>query len=179
MVCICVCTCVCMCVGACVCVFVCVCICVCICLHACVCRFVCVYVYVLKICIYVCVYVHVQYVCSMLCDVIHSIVWDLGGQTSIRPYWRCYYSNTDAIIYVVDSADRDRLAISKSELVSMLEVSLHYANTYTHRYIHTYVHTYVHTRTRCMHTYRQYTCINSYKRMIWNGNRCTPINTLL
>ena len=54
------------------------------------------------------------------------IVWDLGGQTSIRPYWRCYYSNTDAIIYVVDSADRDRLAISKSELVSMLEVSSHY-----------------------------------------------------
>ena len=49
-------------------------------------------------------------------------VWDLGGQTSIRPYWRCYYANTDAIIYVVDSADRDRLAISKSELVSMLEV---------------------------------------------------------
>ncbi|CAI8055475.1 ADP-ribosylation factor-like protein 1 [Geodia barretti] len=48
-------------------------------------------------------------------------VWDLGGQTSIRPYWRCYYANTDAIIYVVDSADRDRLAISKSELVSMLE----------------------------------------------------------
>ena len=40
-------------------------------------------------------------------------VWDLGGQTSIRPYWRCYYSNTDAIIYVVDSADRDRMGISK------------------------------------------------------------------
>merc|ERR1712077_56850 len=51
-------------------------------------------------------------------------VWDLGGQTSIRPYWRCYYSNTDAIIYVVDSADRDRMGISKQELVSMLEVGL-------------------------------------------------------
>ena len=51
-------------------------------------------------------------------------VWDLGGQTSIRPYWRCYYSNTDAVIYVVDSADRDRIGISKQELVSMLEVSL-------------------------------------------------------
>ena len=50
-------------------------------------------------------------------------VWDLGGQTSIRPYWRCYYSNTDAVIYVVDSADRDRIGISKQELVSMLEVS--------------------------------------------------------
>ncbi|XP_074604438.1 ADP ribosylation factor-like 1 [Brevipalpus obovatus] len=48
-------------------------------------------------------------------------VWDLGGQTSIRPYWRCYYSNTDAIIYVVDSCDKDRLGISKQELVSMLE----------------------------------------------------------
>ena len=53
-------------------------------------------------------------------------VWDLGGQTSIRPYWRCYYSNTDAIIYVVDSADRDRMGISKQELVSMLEVSSQY-----------------------------------------------------
>merc|ERR1712227_995911 len=48
-------------------------------------------------------------------------VWDLGGQTSIRPYWRCYYSNTDAIIYVVDSVDKERIGISKSELVSMLD----------------------------------------------------------
>lgn len=48
-------------------------------------------------------------------------VWDLGGQTSIRPYWRCYYQNTHAVIYVVDSADPDRMAISKQELVSMLE----------------------------------------------------------
>ena len=24
-------------------------------------------------------------------------VWDLGGQTSIRPYWRCYYQNTNAV----------------------------------------------------------------------------------
>lgn len=49
-------------------------------------------------------------------------VWDLGGQTSIRPYWRCYYPNTDAIIYVVDSADVDRLDIAKQELHAMLEV---------------------------------------------------------
>lgn len=48
-------------------------------------------------------------------------VWDLGGQTTIRPYWRCYYANTDAIIYVVDSADADRLSLSKAELVAMLE----------------------------------------------------------
>merc|ERR550514_1914519 len=48
-------------------------------------------------------------------------VWDLGGQTSIRPYWRCYYPNTDAIIFVVDSADRERLKIAKQELFAMLE----------------------------------------------------------
>jgi hypothetical protein len=40
-----------------------------------------------------------------------------------RPYWRCYYANTDAVIYVVDSVDRDRIGISKQELLSMLEVT--------------------------------------------------------
>ncbi len=48
-------------------------------------------------------------------------MWDLGGQTNIRPYWRCYYANTNAIIYVVDSADRERLGLSRKELMSMLE----------------------------------------------------------
>eukprot|EP00921_Rhytidocystis_pertsovi_P003223 GHVQ01005416.1.p1 GENE.GHVQ01005416.1~~GHVQ01005416.1.p1 ORF type:complete len:181 (+),score=15.61 GHVQ01005416.1:127-669(+) len=48
-------------------------------------------------------------------------VWDLGGQTSIRPYWRCYYPNTKAIIYVVDSADPERLGDSRNELQLILE----------------------------------------------------------
>ena len=47
-------------------------------------------------------------------------VWDLGGQSSIRPYWRCYYQNTQAIIYVVDSCDTERLEIAKQELHAML-----------------------------------------------------------
>jgi ADP-ribosylation factor-like protein 1 len=49
-------------------------------------------------------------------------VWDLGGQSSIRPYWRCYYPNTDAIIYVVDSTDTERLDTARAELHAMLEV---------------------------------------------------------
>lgn len=60
-------------------------------------------------------------------------VWDLGGQTSIRPYWRCYYSNTDAIIYVVDSVDRDRIGISKDELLYMLRVSKQNPQLYLNR----------------------------------------------
>lgn len=47
-------------------------------------------------------------------------VWDLGGQTSIRPYWRCYYPNTQAIIYVVDSSDTERIGISKEEFHAIL-----------------------------------------------------------
>lgn len=48
-------------------------------------------------------------------------VWDLGGQTSIRPYWRCYYPNTQAIIYVVDSSDVERIGISKEEFHAIVE----------------------------------------------------------
>ena len=47
-------------------------------------------------------------------------VWDLGGQTSIRPYWRCYFPNTDAIIFVVDCADPDRMNVAREELQMML-----------------------------------------------------------
>ena len=35
-----------------------------------------------------------------------------------RPYWRSYYPNTDAIIYVIDSNDKDRIGISKKELLN-------------------------------------------------------------
>lgn len=47
-------------------------------------------------------------------------MWDLGGQTSIRPYWRCYYANTAAVIFVVDSTDKDRLDTARQELHAML-----------------------------------------------------------
>ncbi|XP_029118597.1 ADP-ribosylation factor 1 isoform X1 [Elaeis guineensis] len=66
-------------------------------------------------------------------------VWDLGGQTSIRPYWRCYFPNTQAIIYVVDSSDTDRLVTAKDEFHAILEeeelkgaVVLVYANKQEH-----------------------------------------------
>ncbi|CAK9227109.1 unnamed protein product [Sphagnum troendelagicum] len=48
-------------------------------------------------------------------------VWDLGGQTSIRPYWRCYFPNTQAVIYVVDSSDIERMSTAKDEFHSILE----------------------------------------------------------
>jgi len=47
-------------------------------------------------------------------------VWDVGGQDKIRPLWRHYYENAQAIVFVVDSADRDRIDQAKAELTSML-----------------------------------------------------------
>merc|ERR1712124_160271 len=40
---------------------------------------------------------------------INFTVWDVGGQDKIRPLWRHYYQNTQAVIFVVDSSDRERL----------------------------------------------------------------------
>jgi len=40
-------------------------------------------------------------------------VWDVGGQDKIRPLWRHYYQNTQGIIFVVDSNDRDRIDDSR------------------------------------------------------------------
>ncbi|KAL0383217.1 UNVERIFIED_CONTAM: ADP-ribosylation factor 1 [Sesamum calycinum] len=59
-------------------------------------------------------------------------VWDLESNWFVnimkvfilllkRPYWRCYFPNTQAIIYVVDSSDTDRLVVAKEEFHAILE----------------------------------------------------------
>jgi ADP-ribosylation factor 1/2 len=47
-------------------------------------------------------------------------VWDVGGQDKIRPLWRHYYQNTNGVIFVVDSNDRERIDDTKDELHKML-----------------------------------------------------------
>ncbi|XP_029009854.1 ADP-ribosylation factor 4-like [Betta splendens] len=47
-------------------------------------------------------------------------VWDVGGQDKIRPLWRHYFQNTQGLIFVVDSNDRERVAESAEELSKML-----------------------------------------------------------
>lgn len=48
-------------------------------------------------------------------------VWDIGGQKSIRHYWRNYYENTSFIIYVIDSSDRRRMEETGLELQLLLD----------------------------------------------------------
>ncbi|KAL7749063.1 ADP-ribosylation factor, Arf Arf6 [Sorochytrium milnesiophthora] len=43
-------------------------------------------------------------------------VWDVGGQDKIRPLWRHYYTGTQGLIFVIDSADQERLDEASSEL---------------------------------------------------------------
>ena len=42
-------------------------------------------------------------------------VWDVGGQDKIRPLWRHYYQNTEGLIFVVDSNDKDRIDAAREE----------------------------------------------------------------
>ncbi|KAN0097862.1 ADP-ribosylation factor family domain containing protein [Tylopilus felleus] len=47
-------------------------------------------------------------------------IWDVGGQRTLRPYWRNYFEQTDAIVWVVDSGDRMRIQDCKEELHNLL-----------------------------------------------------------
>lgn len=47
-------------------------------------------------------------------DRVRFMAWDLGG--SCPPLWHYYYEHTDAIVFVVDSVDRERL----SEAIAVL-----------------------------------------------------------
>ncbi|XP_075020005.1 ADP-ribosylation factor-like protein 3 isoform X3 [Calonectris borealis] len=48
-------------------------------------------------------------------------VWDIGGQRSIRPYWKKYLGSTDLLIYVIDSADQKRFEETGQELAELTE----------------------------------------------------------
>ncbi|KAJ3448214.1 e3 ubiquitin-protein ligase trim23 [Anaeramoeba flamelloides] len=45
---------------------------------------------------------------------------DLGGQDKIRPLWKHYYESVNAVIFVVDSNDLERLKEANEELHNML-----------------------------------------------------------
>lgn len=51
----------------------------------------------------------------------HSFVfWDLGGQTGLRSIWDKYFEESHALVFVVDSANKDRFDESKAALEKVL-----------------------------------------------------------
>ncbi|KAF5344337.1 hypothetical protein D9758_013242 [Tetrapyrgos nigripes] len=47
-------------------------------------------------------------------------VWDVGGQGTIRKLWRHYYQNTQGLIFVVDSNDRERIGDVREEIQHLM-----------------------------------------------------------
>ena len=51
---------------------------------------------------------------------LHLSVWDLGGQDTLRAYWRLYFSGATAVVFVIDSCDVERMGVVKQELHGVL-----------------------------------------------------------
>ena len=51
---------------------------------------------------------------------INFTLGDVGGQKTLRTYWRNYFEKTDALIWVVDATDRLRITDCRQELGSLL-----------------------------------------------------------
>ncbi len=45
---------------------------------------------------------------------------DVGGQKTLRSYWKNYFEKTDALIWVVDATDRHRIEDCRAELAGLL-----------------------------------------------------------
>ena len=54
-------------------------------------------------------------------------IGDVGGQKTLRTYWKNYFEKTDTLIWVVDATDRERLEDCRQELKGLLlqEASLY------------------------------------------------------
>ncbi|OQD87698.1 hypothetical protein PENANT_c005G10944 [Penicillium antarcticum] len=47
--------------------------------------------------------------------------WDLGGQPRFRPMWERYCRGVNAIVYIVDAADRAALPVATEELHDLMK----------------------------------------------------------
>eukprot|EP01018_Ginkgo_biloba_P005717 Gb_01290 [translate_table: standard] len=51
---------------------------------------------------------------------VNFTVWDIAGQYRFQPLWKHYLVNTQGLIFVVDSNDRDRIPEARDELHRLL-----------------------------------------------------------
>jgi len=58
--------------------------------------------------------------CDFISILLLAFQGDVGGQKTLRPYWRNYFERTDCIVWVVDSGDRERMQDCRDELWSLL-----------------------------------------------------------
>jgi hypothetical protein len=68
----------------------------------------------------------IKYFCVLFIFIATTSTLFVGGQKSIRTYWRNYFEQTDGIIWVIDSVDQFRLEECRRQLRDLLsqEVSI-------------------------------------------------------
>ncbi|CAG8619249.1 16718_t:CDS:2, partial [Racocetra fulgida] len=52
---------------------------------------------------------------------INMKIWDVGGQPRFRSMWEQYCQGVNAIVFVIDSADHEKLGAARTELRNLLE----------------------------------------------------------
>lgn len=52
---------------------------------------------------------------------LHMVLWDVGGQKDQRNTWKHYYVGTNALVFVVDSADSSKFEESSKEFSKVIE----------------------------------------------------------
>ncbi|KAI9193141.1 ADP-ribosylation factor family-domain-containing protein [Polychytrium aggregatum] len=48
-------------------------------------------------------------------------LWDISGASVSIPFWRCFYADAHALLFVVDSTDPDRAATAGGALIQILQ----------------------------------------------------------
>jgi small GTP-binding protein len=57
---------------------------------------------------------------SLQINKLHLQLWDLGGETTLRPMWRMYYKKARGLVFVIDSSDRTRMGLAVTEFTHLL-----------------------------------------------------------
>mmetsp|Transcript_27973 Transcript_27973/g.59450 ORF Transcript_27973/g.59450 Transcript_27973/m.59450 type:complete len:194 (-) Transcript_27973:34-615(-) len=53
-------------------------------------------------------------------DGVQAVLWDLGGQLSLRSLWHNYFAEVEGIMFLIDSQDRARMVEAKEALYGIL-----------------------------------------------------------
>ncbi|OXB69660.1 UNVERIFIED_CONTAM: hypothetical protein H355_010660, partial [Colinus virginianus] len=62
-------------------------------------------------------------------------IWDVGGQKTIRSFWRNYFEETDGVVWVVDASDRARFTVCREELHKLMKEEVGNSIKHGHGYI--------------------------------------------
>jgi ADP-ribosylation factor protein 1 len=55
------------------------------------------------------------------CKNIQLVSWDVGGRDRLRPISKHFIKSANALIYIVDSADRENIAKARDEFFSLIK----------------------------------------------------------